>query len=170
MVGNKKKKINFTLLFFLIYALIFVKTGTAYSGTFEEALKAAKEQNKKVVVDVYTDWCGWCKKMDKDSYSNNLIKDLIKENFVYVKLDAESSSSVTYNGKSYTGTDLAAYFQVSGYPTHVFLEPDGKIIEFSYDNYKMNNLPGYYKATDFKKVLEFIRDEKYKDTDLSTIL
>jgi len=138
--------------------------------SFDEAVKKAKKENKKVVVDVYTDWCGWCKKMDKNVYGNSDIKNIIEDSFVFVKLDAEGSGKNTYEGKAYTDGELAAYFQVSGYPTTVFLEPDGKIIEFNYDKFQMNNLPGYYPADDFKKVLEYIRDGKYKDTDLSTII
>jgi thioredoxin-related protein len=137
---------------------------------FEESLKIAKEQNKKVIVDVYTDWCGWCHKMDRDAYSNKDIKEMILNDFVLIKLDAESTNKINYNGKSYTGEELAAKFQASGYPTTVFLSSDGNVIEFNYDKYKMNNLPGYYNAKEFKKVLEYIRDEKFKDTDLSTIL
>jgi len=138
--------------------------------TFNEALETAKKENKKVIVDVYTDWCGWCKKMDREAYSNSDIKDIIKDDFILVKLDAEGSGTNNYNGKTYSDAELAAYFQVSGYPTTVFLDSKGKVIEFNYDKYKMNNLPGYYPANDFKKVLEYIRDDKYNDTDLSTII
>lgn len=138
--------------------------------TFDEALKTAKKENKKVIVDVYTDWCGWCKKMDKDAYSNSDIKEIIEDDFILVKLNAEGSGTNNFKGKSYTDAELASYFQVTGYPTTVFLDSKGKIIEFNYGKYKMNNLPGYYPAKDFKKVLEYIRDDAYKDTDLSTII
>lgn len=154
----------------VIMLFLFSGLTNAQTKSFEESLKLAKEQNKKVIVDVYTDWCGWCVKMDRDSYGSTEIKDIINSNFILVKLDAESKSKINYNGKSYTGEELAAKFQASGYPTTVFLSSDGNIIEFNYDKYKMNNLPGYYNAKEFKKVLEYIRDEKYKDTDLSTIL
>ncbi|HJY62843.1 MAG TPA: hypothetical protein VJ455_01700, partial [Ignavibacteria bacterium] len=75
-----------------------------------------------------------------------------------------------YNGTEYTETDLALYFEAQGYPTTVFLEPEGKVIEYKYNNYIMKNLPGYFKADEFKKMLKYIRDGKYKNTDLSTIL
>jgi thioredoxin-related protein len=52
----------------------------------------------------------------------------------------------------------------------VFLEPDGKVIEYKYDKVSMNNVPGYFKTKDFKKILEYIKDGMYKDTDLSTIV
>jgi thioredoxin-related protein len=161
---------------YVLLILIAVSLGFGCSHTnaqklsFDEALKTAKKENKKVIVDVYTDWCGWCKKMDKDAYSNPDIKEIIEDDFILVKLDAEGSGTNNYNGKKYTDAELATYFQVSGYPTTVFLDSKGRIIEFNYDKYKMNNLPGYYPAKDFKKVLEYMRDDKYKDTDLSTII
>ena len=98
------------------------------------------------------------------------IKKIINDNFIYVKLNAEGNGVNSYMGKSYTDGELAEYFQVTGYPTTVFLDSKGKIIEFDYDKTKMYNLPGYYETKDFKKVLEYIRDGKYKNTDLSTII
>ena len=159
-----------SLIAFISILMLSISCGNVKTQNFEEALKTAKEENKKVIVDVYTDWCGWCKKMDRDAYSDPGIKQLIGDNFILVKLDAESDTKFNYNGKLYKSSEIAAMFDVSGYPTTVFLEPDGKVIEFMYDSYRMNNLPGYYKASDFKKVLEYIRDEKFKDTDLSKII
>lgn len=139
-------------------------------NSFEDALKKAKSENKRVIIDVYTDWCGWCKKMDGEAYSNSDIKKLLEDNFVFIKLNAEGTKKIKYNGKEYTETDLAAYFEVTGYPTTVFLEPDGKLIEFKYDKYNMKSVPGYFKTDEFKKILEYFKDGKYKDTDLSKIV
>jgi thioredoxin-related protein len=164
---NYKKNIPF---FILIGTLFIISNIFGQTSSFNDALKKAKDEDKKLIVDVYTDWCGWCKKMDADAYQNKGIKKIIKKNFVFVKLNAEGSGSIKYNGKEYTETDLALLFQVSGYPTTVFLEPDGKVIEYKYDNQKMNNLPGYFKTSDFKKILEYIANEDYNDTDLSTIV
>jgi thioredoxin-related protein len=155
----------------VVFTLLIVNlTGLAQVKSLNDALKSAKEQDKKVIVDVYTDWCGWCKKMDADVYTKQDIKDLVDDNFIFYKLNAEGNEKINYNGKQYTASDLASFFEVSGYPTTVFLEPDGKVIEYNYNKVKMNNLPGYFKADQFQKVLEFIRDEKYKDTDMKTII
>ncbi len=139
-------------------------------NSFEDALKKAKSENKRVVIDVYTDWCGWCKKMDGEAYSNSDIKKLLEDNFVFIKLNAEGTEKIKYNGKEYTETELATYFEVTGYPTTVFLEPDGKLIEFKYDKSNMKSVPGYFKTDEFKKILEYFKDGKYKDTDLSKIV
>jgi thioredoxin-related protein len=155
--------------------VVFVLTAISLSSfaqvkNLNEALKKAKEQDKKIILDIYTDWCGWCKKMDADVYGKSDIKDMVDDNFIFYKLNAEGDEKVDYKGKQYKASELAEFFEVSGYPTTVFLEPDGKVIEYKYDKVKMNNLPGYYKAGDFIKVLEFIRDEKYKNTDMKTII
>lgn len=158
----------------LVLALIlsFLTIGTLYPQTtgFNDALKSAKDKNKRVIVDIYTDWCGWCNKMDSEVYSKSEIRDIVDASFVMVKLNAESNNKVKYGGKEMTESDLALLFQATGYPTTVFLEPDGKIIEFKYNKETMNSVPGYFKASDFKKILNFIADGKYKDTDLSTIV
>jgi thioredoxin-related protein len=164
------KKNNIVLITLFSILMLGFSCDSTRTQNFEEALKTAKEQNKKVIDNVYTDWCVWCKKMDRDAYSNPVIKQMISDNFVFVKLDAESDATFNYNGKIYKSSEIAALFDVSGYPTMVFLRPDGTVIDFNYDTYKLNNLPGYYKAGDFKKVLEYFRDDKYKDTDLNSIL
>ena len=156
--------------YFLVIAAVFTLNGLVYSQlSFNDALAKAKTENKKIIIDIYTDWCGWCKKMDAEVYNKDKVKKITKKSFVLVKLDAESLNELTYTGKQYTEQDLASYFEATGYPTTVFLEPDGKVIEFKYDKVKMKNIPGYIGAGDFRKILKFIRDGKYKDTDLSTI-
>lgn len=156
-------KLKYIVLLFLVPVLYCQEL------TFEQALEKANEENKKIIVDIYTDWCGWCKKMDKDVYENKSIKKIIKKSFIVVKLDAEGFDKMKYKGTQYTETDLALLFDAQGYPTTVFLEPDGSVIEYKYKDYPYRNLPGYVKARDFKIMLKFIRDEKYRDTDLSTI-
>jgi thioredoxin-related protein len=157
--------------YFLMIIALFSVQSIAYSQlNFNEALTKAKDENKKVIVDVYTDWCGWCKKMDAEAYKNSDVKKIIEENFVFVKLNAEGTNKVTYKGKQYTEQDLAALFEVTGYPTTVFLEPDGKQIEYKYDSMKMKNLPGYFKTDEFKKILEYFKDNKYKESDLSLVI
>src|SRR4030065_527345 len=70
--------------------------------SYDKGLEVAKRENKHLVVDFYTTWCGWCKKMDKDTYTNSGEKKLLAENYVAVKLNAESSKSLNLNGKTLT--------------------------------------------------------------------
>src|SRR5262245_22644244 len=93
--------------------------GTAQAGPvawrgWDEGLAAAASGSRFVIVDVYTDWCGWCKRMDKDVYARTEVSDYLNSHFVMVKLNAESPERVKYSGQSMTARSLAGGFQVTG--------------------------------------------------------
>jgi len=129
--------------------------------SFNDGLANAKKINKKVLVDVYTDWCGWCKKMDKETYGDGGIRAYLNKHYIAVKLDAESSSKVNYRGETYTQQDLAGAFGVTGYPSIIFLQPNGEPITV---------YPGYADAEKFKGVLSFIAEDHYKTTKFQDYL
>ncbi|HMS53720.1 MAG TPA: DUF255 domain-containing protein, partial [Chitinophagales bacterium] len=62
--------------------------------TITEAEKAAKKKPKKIMIDVYTDWCGWCKKMDASTFKNPVVANYINQNYYAVKLNAERADSI----------------------------------------------------------------------------
>ena len=69
--------------------------------SFEEAIKLHEENPKTILIDMYTDWCGWCKKMDAETFSNPQIASYINANFYPVQFNAEGTDTVEYKGKSY---------------------------------------------------------------------
>src|SRR5210317_470735 len=71
--------------------------------TWEEAAQKASTdaQPKKMFIDVYTDWCGWCKKMDRDTFGNPEVAAYMDENFYMVKLDAEQKEPIEFRGKTF---------------------------------------------------------------------
>lgn len=70
--------------------------------TIEEALAANEKNPKKLFIDVYTDWCGWCKVMDKKTFTDaNVIKQL-NDNYYPVKFNAEKAGPVTFKGRTYS--------------------------------------------------------------------
>jgi thioredoxin-related protein len=89
---------------------------------------------------------------------------------VLVNLDADSKTSVTFDGKNYTIADLAKHFNATGYPSYVFLNPDGSVIHFKYNGEEVMNFPGYVEADEFVKMLNYISSDQYKTTDLSKVL
>jgi uncharacterized protein YyaL (SSP411 family) len=95
---------------------------------FNDGYALAKKKNKIMLVDVYTDWCGWCKRMDKDTYAKESVYNILNKNYVSVKFNPEIAGvKYNYNGKSYDGPGLAAAISnnsISGYPTTVFIEPN----------------------------------------------
>ncbi len=121
---------------------------------FNEGYALAKKKNKIMLVDVYTDWCGWCKVMDRDTYAKKSVVDLINKDFIAIKFNPEKRG-ITYNfeGKNYTGQELAGVisnYQISGYPTTIFLYPKDK---------KMNVIGGFQNEINFKGILQEIRNE-----------
>ena len=167
--------LKFKYVCLLIIGALFLLNSQTYSQlsfeepSFKEALIKARNENKRIIVDVYTDWCVWCKRMDADTYSNEGVEKIIENSFVFVKLDAEGKDKIKYKDKEYTEEELTVFFEVSGYPTIVFLEPDGSVIEFKYDSVTMKNIPGYYKAKEFKKILKYFKNGKYRESDLSAV-
>ena len=117
--------------------------------TWNEGLRRASASRRPVLVDVYTDWCGWCKRMERDVYSRSDVREYLSRKFVTVKLNAESPASGKYEGRTLTSRDIAARFRVSGYPTTVFLRPGGD---------HLVNVPGYVDGDRFLLLLHYIGD------------
>ena len=128
-------------------------SGLAWKS-FDEAAALARKQNKKILVDVYTDWCGWCKKMDKEVYANASVIGALNANFISVKLNAESSTrSLTFKGKTLTEEQFAAAAGVTGFPTTLFLDASSEPITV---------LPGFVTAERFVPILNYIGENHYK--------
>ena len=113
-------------LFFLF--LSFVGVGTAQAQEqiqwrkFEEAIAANEENPKMILVDVYTDWCGWCKKMDKETFTDPRVIAHFQKNFYAVKLNAEDTNrKFSFMGKTFTEAEMAASMRVNSYPNFVVI-------------------------------------------------
>jgi thioredoxin-related protein len=120
---------------------------------YDEGLKLAAKNHKPLMVDFYTDWCGYCKKMDKMTYSDSTIAKYIREHFIPVKVNAESREALNLPSGSGTGISVAHSFNVTAYPNIWFLESNGQ---------KINNMPGYAPPEKFIHVLRYIGDGVYK--------
>lgn len=112
-------------------------------------LSSAASSGRPVVVDVYTDWCRWCRQMDREVYGRADVSQYLAAKFVTVKLNAESSEPVSYRGRNLTARSLASSFDVSGYPTTIFLAPNGD---------HLANVPGYIEPGRFLLLLRYVGD------------
>lgn len=117
--------------------------------SWDAGLAAAQSSRRPVLVDVYTDWCGWCKRMDADVYSRADVSGYLAAHFVTVRLNAESDTAILYKGQRLTGRSAAAEFNVSGFPTTIFLTSKGD---------HLVNVPGYITADRFLLLLRYIGD------------
>lgn len=100
--------------------------------TWNEGFPLAIKKKKIALVDTYTSWCYWCKKMDRDTYSDPKIIEKIKENFIPIKFNPEDKDTkFELEGKQYTGFELLNILsnkQPTGYPTTYFILPGKKIL------------------------------------------
>jgi thioredoxin-related protein len=122
------------------------------SKSFEEILKMAQKDKKKVVIQVYADWCSWCKKMERETYPDAEVQKELKRNFYHYRLNGESSEVIEYDGRKFTKAEFTRAFGIKGFPTTIFLNYNSKPITL---------LPGYVDAKTFANILKFIGDDLY---------
>ncbi|KAB2879412.1 DUF255 domain-containing protein [bacterium] len=154
----KNNVLKVTIPVFLI-VLIIVAVGFRSASQltwygFDEGLQKAKNENKQVLIDIYTDWCGWCKVMDEKTYTDSRIVQYLNSKFVLIKLNPEKDGPVMFNGKTYNADHFAQGIGVNGYPATAFFESDAKLITL---------VPGYLKADEFLPILEYIGEKRYND-------
>lgn len=130
----------------IVFGLIYLAFSVVISAqdinwlTLEQADAALKKNpEKSLFIDFYTDWCGWCKKMDLSTFKDPEVVKYINENFLAVKFDAEHKEEVKFKGKTYQyvsipnsrkGVNSFAYFTLRGrmsYPSYAVMTGEGKL-------------------------------------------
>ncbi len=119
--------------------------------SWEQAKLTAKEENKYVFLDIYTTWCGPCKQMDLDVYGKDSVAKLLRENFIPIKVQMDSTSSDDNYIKSWyvASREINNKYHIEGYPSFLFFAPDGRLV------YKDI---GYKSLKDFIKLIKRARD------------
>ena len=164
------RKITLLAILILASMTLTVQAQQVNWLSWEEATEiVAKDNSKKVFVDVYTDWCGWCKRMDKDTFNNPEVAQYMNDTFLMVKLDGEDRDNIEYKGRTfkYVPGGRRGYHELAAtimrgrlsYPTVVFLDEDMNVI---------TPVPGYQKPGPFLTVARYFGDDIYKEKDWKT--
>lgn len=173
------KKKNYTWLLFLPVLLTVSAISMAFVKSVEEVEQtnsikwmslseieaAQKVSPKPVIVDLYTSWCVWCKKMDESTFTDPNLISYINKNFYALKFDAEANTSVQYKGKSYALTSInnRNVHQLAwdwgnvnnriGYPTIVVLDANMD---------KIQTFPGFKDVDAMRSLAQYFGDNVYK--------
>jgi len=133
--------------------------------TWEEALAKNEKEPRKIVVDVYTDWCGWCKRMDKATFQKDHIAQYVNDKYYAVKFDAETKEDIEFNGKTfkYVKNGMRGYHELAAeitrgrlsYPTVVFLDEKLDIIQ---------PIPGFKAPDEFEKIMTYFGENEHVKT------
>lgn len=134
--------------------------------TMNEALNAQKKEPKKIFMDAYTVWCGPCKMLDKNTFTNKDVIEYLNKYYYPVKFNAEGTEEVTYKGHTFTNPnfdpkrkgrnsthEFARLLKITGYPSLVFFDEKGAII---------GPIPGYRNPHQLELFLKLFKGEDYK--------
>ena len=137
--------------FFFLVAISFnaqSKTGIQFqTKNLEEAKKLAQQENKLIFIDLYTTWCGPCKLMKKNTFPNPELGEFFNKNFISLYIDAEKE-----------GTELAKKFKIVNYPSFLFLDQNGELVQYEY---------GYYNAAQFLNIGQSVTEKRNSSVGLN---
>ncbi|UKM66206.1 thioredoxin fold domain-containing protein [Flavobacteriaceae bacterium GSB9] len=136
--------------------------------SLEEAVALQKKNPKKIMIDIYTTWCGPCKMLDKNTFQHKQVAEYVNEHYYAVKFNGEGNEVVNYKNKSFTNPNydpakakrrnsahqLARYFKISAYPTIVFLDEKADVI---------TPLRGYLKPSQLELYLKMFKKDDHKN-------
>jgi len=132
--------------------------------SFEEAIEHSQKKPKHIFIDVYTDWCGWCKKMDASTFVDPVIVELMNKHFYAVKFDAEQKDTIYFldnafvnpNPEGRRSSHQLAQALLKGkmsYPSFVFLNSKKEWLTV---------LNGFTKSPDMERVLTYFGENTYE--------
>jgi thioredoxin-related protein len=117
--------------------------------SYKEGVALGQNQNKKVFVNFFADWCAYCRQMDKETFNDSAVGAYLNKNFIAVKVDADKE------------TQLATDYNVQGLPVSTFIAEDGEFI---------GSQPGYIAPGQMIPLLKYIHSDSYKTMSFKNFL
>lgn len=155
-------------LIFIFFISLFILSGQEKSEkvkwySFTEAVKLSKDNPKKLFIDVYTDWCGWCIKMDKETFEHPEISKILNNYYYPVKFDAESKDPIKFKGELFINKGeksrnphqlaIALLQGEMSYPSVAYMTEDLQLL---------TAVPGYYTPEQIEPILLYFAEDHYK--------
>ncbi len=156
----------------ILYSVLFLVTSFIQAQeinwvTIEEALDLQQKQPKKIIMDVYTNWCGPCKLLDKNTFKNQDVANYINDNYYAVKFNGEGNATIKFKENTFTNPQydpakankrnsahqFASYMRVNAYPTLVFFDEKGEFI---------TPIMGYQSPQQLELYLKLFKSDEYK--------
>ncbi|MDH3322540.1 MAG: thioredoxin fold domain-containing protein [Flavobacteriaceae bacterium] len=163
-----KRGILLILAVFFISITTKAQTNEINWMSMNEAIAAQAKNPKKIIMDAYTNWCGPCKLLDKNTFQNPDVVKFINEHFYAVKFNAEGDEAINYKDQDFANPNydpsksnsrnsqhqLAQALQIRAYPTIVFFDENGDTLV---------PLPGYKTPSQLEIYLKLFLNDRHKD-------
>jgi len=158
------KKVFVIFLFFSLNSCVFSQTKKEkiHWVTFEEAVKLNEKHPRKFFIDLYTNWCGWCKRMDAGTFQDSVIVKYLNEKYYAIKFNAEMKDTIRFQGKSFVfnpqfrAHEFALSLmngKIAGYPTSVYLDEKYNVL---------TSVSSYLTAAQLEPILKYFGENKNK--------
>jgi len=162
-------KLFFTLIVSVLISLSSIAQSKVNWMSWDEAVAANEKSPKMIFVDTYTDWCGWCKKMDASTFADPVIAKYMNENYYSIKMDAEMTDTINFNGYQFVNPNperkRSTHQLAASLLDNKLSYPSFVVLTSAFE--RMQILPGYKSAKDFEPIIRYFVEGASKGVEFT---